>query len=316
MIRQLAHLCFFTDQIVSMVNFYQNGLGLPVRFTLNDDDGNLMGYYLDCGNSSFVEIFNQSLAVKQWGGQVQAMVSGSQFRHLCFEVTGLEGYIKTLEGRGIKVGGITTGMDMSRQAWTADPDGNAIELMEYTNLSLQLHPNRGASGTVRIRRERPEDIPIIHQINVAAFKSEGEANLVDRLRAHGAGLLSLVAVLDGQVVGNIYFSPMTITDEDGHITEAVGLAPLAVLPDFQNQGIGSQLASAGLDKLRDMGHKLVIVLGQASYYPRFGFKPTLPYGIRWESEVDEAHFMITELQPGALAGVHGVARYLPEFKAL
>jgi predicted enzyme related to lactoylglutathione lyase len=103
-----------------------------------------MGYYMDCGNSTFIEIFNQTLAVNQWGGQVREMSSGSQFQHLCFEVTGLEEYKKLLEERGLEVSVITTGMDASRQAWTADPDGNAIELMEYTHHSLQLHPGTAA----------------------------------------------------------------------------------------------------------------------------------------------------------------------------
>jgi putative acetyltransferase len=170
--------------------------------------------------------------------------------------------------------------------------------------------------TCIIRTEMPEDIGAVHQLNAAAFKSEAEPQLVDQLRARGAGLLSLVAEMDGQVVGHIFFSPMEITGEDGRVTPAVGLAPLAVLPGFQNQGIGSQLARAGLDELRRMGHRLVIVLGHANYYPRFGFKPTLPYGIGWDHEVDEAHFMIMELQPGALAGVHGVARYQPEFEGV
>lgn len=138
MIRQLAHLCFFTDQVDQMVAFYRDGLGLPVKFTLNTDAGELMGYYFECGNSSFIEVFNQVLAVKQWGGQVQKLTAGSLYRHHCFEVTGLEDFKKALEGRGIQVSAITIGMDNSRQAWTADPDGNAIELMEYTHQSLQL----------------------------------------------------------------------------------------------------------------------------------------------------------------------------------
>ena len=170
--------------------------------------------------------------------------------------------------------------------------------------------------TLVIRNEDPNDIPAIHRLNVAAFKGEGEANLVDRLRTRGAGLLSLVAEEDGRVVGHIYFSPMTITAEDGRVFPAVGLAPLAVLPAFQNQGIGSQLVRAGLDGRCRMGHRLVIVLGHASYYPRFGFKPSLPCGIHWERPVDEAHFMVAELQPGALAGVQGVARYQPEFEGV
>jgi len=138
MIRQLAHLCFYTDRLEQMVHFYRDGLGLPVKFTLNDDDGQLMGYYFECGNSTFIEIFDQSLAVRQWGGQAQVPASSSQYKHFCLEVTGLDELKQALEQRGVQVSVITTGMDHSRQAWIADPDGNAIELMEYTHQSLQL----------------------------------------------------------------------------------------------------------------------------------------------------------------------------------
>ena len=138
MIRQLAHVCFFTDQLDAMVAFYRDGLGFPVKFTLDTDDGELMGYYFDCGNTTFIEVFDQQLAVKQWGGQVQTLQTGSQYKHFCLEVTGLDEVKAMLEERGIAVTNMKMGIDHSRQAWITDPDGNAIELMEYTHASLQL----------------------------------------------------------------------------------------------------------------------------------------------------------------------------------
>ena len=138
MIRQLAHVCFFTDQIDAMVAFYRDGLGLPVKFTLHTDDDELMGYYFDCGVTTFIEVFDQKLAVKQWGGQVQTLAPGSQYKHFCLEVTGLDEVKAMLEARGIAVTNMKMGIDHSRQAWITDPDGNAIELMEYTHASLQL----------------------------------------------------------------------------------------------------------------------------------------------------------------------------------
>ena len=138
MIRQLAHVCFFTDQLDVMVAFYRDKLGFPVKFTLHTDDGELMGYYFDCGNTTFIEIFDQKLAVKQWGGQVQMLKPGSQYKHFCLEVTGLAEVAAMLETRGVEVTSPKVGMDSSMQAWITDPDGNAIELMEYTHASLQL----------------------------------------------------------------------------------------------------------------------------------------------------------------------------------
>ena len=138
MIRQLAHVCFFTDRLETMVAFYRDGLGFPVKFTLNTDDDELMGYYFDCGAATFIEIFDQRLAVKQWGGQVQTLKPGSQYKHFCLEVTGLVEVKAMLVSRGIEVTNMKKGIDHSLQAWITDPDGNAIELMEYTHESLQL----------------------------------------------------------------------------------------------------------------------------------------------------------------------------------
>lgn len=142
MIRQLAHACFYTDHVDAMVHFYRDLLGLPLKFTMADKAGQTMGYYVECGQSTFIEIFNQTLAVQEWGGQVDALKPGGTYRHLCFEVTGLDDLRQGLLGRGLTVTPITMGIDHSRQAWITDPDGNAIELMEYTYHSLQL---RGAA---------------------------------------------------------------------------------------------------------------------------------------------------------------------------
>jgi catechol 2,3-dioxygenase-like lactoylglutathione lyase family enzyme len=138
MIRQLAHLCFHTDHTDQMVAFYRDALGLPIKFTLTGDDGLTLGYYFECGQSTFIEIFDQARAIQQWGGQRQPLAPGNRYQHFCLEITGLDAFKAALEGRGLKVSPVTMGMDGSRQAWIADPDGNAIELMEYTPESLQL----------------------------------------------------------------------------------------------------------------------------------------------------------------------------------
>ena len=94
---------------------------------------------------------------------------------------------------------------------------------------------------ITIRRESPQEIKAIHDLNRAAFESFEEADLVDKLRASNALTLSLVAVKDNEVVGHIAFSPVTI-DSDREVTvSSVGLAPMAVLPKYQRTGIGSLL---------------------------------------------------------------------------
>ncbi len=124
-----------------------------------------------------------------------------------------------------------------------------------------------------------------------------------------------MALLDNEVVGHIFFSPVTIEGEDSSF-DAMGLAPMAVLPDHQGAGIGSKLVRAGLEECRAAGHNVVVVLGHPHYYPRFGFEPAAPKGIRSEYDVSDDHFMIAELEPGALAGRKGTVKYHKAFASL
>jgi catechol 2,3-dioxygenase-like lactoylglutathione lyase family enzyme len=138
MIRQLAHLNFVTNDLSRMIDFYVNKLGMEVKFTLDNKQGQPFGYYFGCGNSTFLEFFDQKMASEVWGGKVADLTPGTRYKHFCLEVTGLDQYCKTLIERGVSVTEITLGMDNSRQAWVSDPDGNQIELMEYGPASLQL----------------------------------------------------------------------------------------------------------------------------------------------------------------------------------
>jgi catechol 2,3-dioxygenase-like lactoylglutathione lyase family enzyme len=138
MIKQLAHINFFSDQAPQLLDFYTNQLGLTIKFTLDHDDGTAFGWYVDCGNSTFIEIFDQAGAIKQWGGQVGELKKGNLYRHLCFEVTGIEAYRQALVTKGLSLTEVKVGMDGSKQCWIKDPDGNDIELMEYTSLSRQV----------------------------------------------------------------------------------------------------------------------------------------------------------------------------------
>lgn len=164
-----------------------------------------------------------------------------------------------------------------------------------------------------IRPETPDDISAIYQVNQLAFDRENEARLVDTLRSNGAVTLSLVAQMDDKIVGHILFSPVTVANGD-HQWNAVALGPMAVLPAFHKQGIGSALIRTGLKELKTAGHDIVIVLGHPQYYPRFGFKPSKPFGINWEVNVPEEVFMVAELRENALNGKSGIVRYHPSFK--
>jgi catechol 2,3-dioxygenase-like lactoylglutathione lyase family enzyme len=137
-IRQLAHLNFDTHDLSKIIDFYVNKLGMEVKFTLDNKEGQPFGYYFGCGNTTFLEFFDQAMAAEVWGGKVQELTSGTRYKHFCLEVTGLDEYCRSLKSKGVPVSEITMGMDNSRQAWITDPDGNSIELMEYGYSSLQL----------------------------------------------------------------------------------------------------------------------------------------------------------------------------------
>lgn len=163
-----------------------------------------------------------------------------------------------------------------------------------------------------IRHEQPGDIDSIRHVVEQAFGQPEEAQLVDELRENNKFTLSLVAVIDDRVVGHILFTPVTIYSDDQSFT-AIGLAPLAVLPELQSHGIGSALTREGLDQLRESGHECVVVLGHPKYYPRFGFVPASCYGIKCEYNVADEVFMLQELRQNTLAGRTGTVRYQPEF---
>jgi putative acetyltransferase len=163
-----------------------------------------------------------------------------------------------------------------------------------------------------IRLEEVEDFQAVRTVNVSAFETPAEANLVEVLRNEAHPYISLVAEQDGGIVGQIMFTPVTLS---GHLElKIIGLAPVAVAPEQQGKGIGSALIKAGLEKCKDLGYGAVIVLGHKNYYPRFGFTPSINFGIGCEYDVPPEVFMILELQPGYLQGAKGIIQYHPAFK--
>jgi putative acetyltransferase len=168
-----------------------------------------------------------------------------------------------------------------------------------------------------IRKEKPEDIEAIRVVVERAFGGTDEVILVDRLREAGKATISLVATENDQVVGHILFSLVTLESNKDDIIDtpvaAIGLAPLAVLPEFQNRSVGSLLTQAGLDECRKAGYECAVVLGHPHYYPRFGFVPSVRYDIKSEFDVSDETFMVLELKEGALQNRAGIIKYQPEF---
>lgn len=162
-----------------------------------------------------------------------------------------------------------------------------------------------------IRNELSGDVPAVRALNLIAFPTEAEANLVDALRAEAQPLISLVASDGEAVVGHIMFTPTELSGSSS--LNIMGLAPMAVAPDRQGHGIGSQLVSEGLERCKELGAGAVVVLGHPTYYPRFGFERASIKNIGCEYEVPDDVFMIVELVADYLPDTGGTIKYHAAF---
>lgn len=166
-----------------------------------------------------------------------------------------------------------------------------------------------------IRSEIPSDYPAITEVNDFAFGQSNEGKLVENLRENPKFIpeLSFVAEVDGKIAGHILFFPVVIKLEDGKEKETISLAPLAVLPEFQRQGIGGELIREGIKACQRLGYDSIIVLGHPEYYPKFGFRQANSWGITDPFGAPVEAFMALELKKGALGGAAGIVEYPDEF---
>jgi putative acetyltransferase len=164
---------------------------------------------------------------------------------------------------------------------------------------------------IEIREEQPRDTAAIRDVNCRAFGQEQEANIVDALRANGAMLLSLVAVLGERLVGHIVYSPVVVASVTG-----AALGPMAVRPEYQRQGIGSRLIEAGNRRLAESGCPFIVVVGHSDYYPRFGFRLARDYAITCQWEVPDEVFRVIVFDQARMRQVSGLARYRDEFSTV
>jgi len=173
-----------------------------------------------------------------------------------------------------------------------------------------------ASSVITVRPELPSDRLAIRAVLERAFASDAEARLVDALRGRTDPQVSLVAVdPTGGVIGHILFTPVAIRGSE-RSSRAIGLAPMAVLPEHQRGGVGSALIRAGLAACAALGERVVVVLGHPDYYPRFGFVPAWHHGLYYGRPGPDPAFMVCALEHGALRGHSGEVVYHAAFDSL
>lgn len=170
-----------------------------------------------------------------------------------------------------------------------------------------------------IDKEEINDYNEVEKVVEEAFKNaehtdHSEHILVNRLRKVKEFIpeLSLVAKDDDKIVGHIMLTKINIKSENTQ-TESLALAPVSVLPEYQDKGIGSKLINESLKIAKKLGFKSIIVLGHDKYYPKFGFERASKYSISAPFDVPDSSFMALELVDNALNGVNGVVIYSDAF---
>ncbi len=183
------------------------------------------------------------------------------------------------------------------------------------SVSVHCETQTSTKMDLIIRKENKNDLQNIYALNSLAFKRENEAKLVNLLRKGITFVpeLSLVAEIDNNIVGHILFTKIKIIDNKENEIDSLALAPMAVKPSLQKNGIGGQLIKAGLNKAKELHYKSVIVLGHKHYYPKFGFVPTDRWNIKSPFDVPIEAFMGIELIEDGLKNVSGIVKYPEEF---
>lgn len=166
-----------------------------------------------------------------------------------------------------------------------------------------------------IRTEQPKDYRAIRHLNEQAFKGSVEADLIQKIRDseyYQPGLSLVAEVEGGNIVGYVMFSEISLQAENKS-RFILGLAPLAVLPEFQGSRIGSRLMEEGIRLSREKAYPAVAVLGHAAYYPRFGFRTSETFGIPAPFDVPAEYYMLLELYDGSLENLQGTIQYPEAF---
>ena len=271
---------------VQMVNQFKGSKELPPQFT--------RGYGLTFGynerKAMSMALVDRALRAKEFGESIEGVAQDEEFVLYHSDNVEAQGFVQHLKLP------------------------HYIDFQAELNLVRQMRQERGVNNNngheaiaidnVNIRSEQIEDYTIIAEINNLAFKQDNEARLIETIRESDRYIreLSLIAELHNKIVGYIMFSYIDLVEKE--IIKVLALAPVAVLPEYQNQGIGSLLLKIGLKIAEKMQVPMVIVLGKPEFYHRFGFKPAIDCGIQSPLDVPSECFMVKHLvrESGKLSG--------------
>lgn len=166
-----------------------------------------------------------------------------------------------------------------------------------------------------LRQETSADHHSVFKVVKEAFLQEKlsdhkEQFLVERLRKSAAFIpeLSIVAEIENKIVGYILLTKIKIIGAD-RVFNSLALAPVAIKPEYQNQGIGGKLISHAHKRAKDLGHYSIVLVGHKDYYPRFGYEHCKMHNIKLPFDVPEENCFVIELKKNGLQGVTGTVEY-------
>jgi putative acetyltransferase len=177
--------------------------------------------------------------------------------------------------------------------WPATEDRQSGWSTLQRDMGVPRRPEVIGATSIQVRPESPTDVPAVDELIGRAFDGRpNEVELVQRLREADSPTVSRVATIGDKIVGHVMYSQLGL---EGSTSTVLTLAPVSVEPDYQNRGVGTRVISVSLAELDDAGVPSVVVLGEPSYYSRFGFEPVSRYGITAPTGVPMAHLMILPL---------------------
>jgi putative acetyltransferase len=169
---------------------------------------------------------------------------------------------------------------------------------------------------IKVRAEVAGDFNAIDVVNLSAFEGEAEAQLVGELRKSSGFIpdLSLVAELNGRIVGHVVLSKVKLKSASGE-SEILALGPMSVVPSQSHRGIGSELIDAAVARAKPLCYTAIVVAGHPEYYERFGFKPASDWGVNCNLSIPGDALTAMELVDGSLSS-GGEVQYPDIFRAL